>query len=168
MAADAPAIDWSRIQLAAPLDTVNRREEDLPWVPLDENTDTKVTHVNLKTGMWVVRNRMKPGVQVQTHKHNGPVFAFTVSGTWSYLESPEQVNGPGSYLFEPAGSTHTLKVADDSDGPADVWFLIHGSNLNLDADGKIEWVLDAPTMLAIYTALCEAHGHGTPDVLIER
>jgi hypothetical protein len=78
------------------------------------------------------------------------------------------VNHAGSYLFEPAGSTHTLEVLPDSDGPADAWFAIYGANLNLDKDGNIESVLDAGTMYAVYKLLAETQGFGTPDVVIEK
>lgn len=156
------------LEIPAPLETIHRSDSELPWVQLTPEVETKVSHVNLRDGLWVVRNRMQPGCEVQTHRHTGSVFAFTLSGSWHYLESADQVNGPGSYLFEPAGSTHTLKVLDDSDGPADVWFAIYGANLNLDKDGNIESVLDAGTMYAVYKLLCETQGFGTPPVVLER
>ena len=156
------------LEIPEALGTTHRSDDELPWVDLTPEVETKVAHVNLKEGLWVVRNRMQPGTQVQTHRHTGPVFAFTMTGSWHYLESADEVNRPGSYLFEPAGSTHTLKVPEDSDGPADVWFAIYGANLNLDADGKIESVLDAGVMLAIYRALCQQQGHGEPNVFVEQ
>ena len=84
-----------------------------------------------------------PGATVQTHKHTGHVYAFTQSGSWHYLESPDAVNVAGSYLYEPAGSTHTLHVPATNTGITDVWFTIHGANLNLGADGQVEMVIDA-------------------------
>ncbi|PJE02459.1 MAG: cupin [Mycobacterium sp.] len=147
---------------------MHRGEDDLPWVDLDATTRMKITHVNLNDGLWVVREQIQPGTQVQTHRHTGPVIAITLAGSWHYLESPEQINHAGSYLFEPSGSTHTLKVLDDSDGPVDVWFIMYGANLNLDSDGKIEWVLDGPTMLAVYRAMCAQQGLPEPDVLVEQ
>jgi len=47
----------------------------------------------------------------------------------------------------------------------DVWFAIRGANLNLDEQGKVESVLDAGAVLEIYLSLCEAGGHGRPDVI---
>ena len=42
------------------------------------------------------------------------------------------MNVAGSYLFEPAGSIHTLHVPDTNTEVTDVFFAIHGANLNLD------------------------------------
>ena len=44
----------------------------------------------------------------------------------------------------------------------DVWFAIYGANLNLDADGNVETVIDAGLVRDTYFALCEAEGHGRP------
>jgi len=104
---------------------------------------------------------------VQTHKHTGHVYAFTQSGSWFYAETPDQVNTAGSYLYEPAGSTHTLTVPDDNDGLTDVWFTIYGANLNLDAEGNVEMVVDAHGILPFYKMMCEAqHGMAEPPVYV--
>ncbi|MEK6325186.1 MAG: hypothetical protein AABN33_26395 [Acidobacteriota bacterium] len=47
----------------------------------------------------------------------------------------------------------------------DVWFAIRGANLNLDEEGKVESMLDAGAVLEVYLALCEASGHGHPNVI---
>ena len=92
------------------------------------------------------------------------MYAHTLSGAWKYAEYPE-VNRAGSFLFEPAGSVHTLTVPADNTEPTDVWFQIHGVNLNLDADGNVESITDGPGVLAGYYALCEAQGLPRPDVV---
>src|SRR4029079_2275295 len=86
------------------------------------------------------------------------------TGSWKYLEYPE-VNTAGSYLYEPAGSIHTLTVPAENEGMTDVWFAIYGANLNLDADGNVESVIDAGLVRDSYFALCEANGHPTPQVI---
>ena len=73
-------------------------------------------HVDLNQGLWISKTRLPPGFQVATHFHTGLVFAVTLKGSWHYLESPEAVNRPGSYLFEPAGSRHTLVTPADMEG----------------------------------------------------
>ena len=103
---------------------------------------------------------------MQTHKHTGPVFAYTETGAWRYLES-DFVNTAGSYLYEPAGSVHTLVVPDDNTEPTDVFFAIHGANLNLDADGNVESVYDAGSILQAYLLLCEAQGLPRPPVVLD-
>jgi quercetin dioxygenase-like cupin family protein len=146
---------------------IHRGDEALPWAQFGPDVETKVLHVKYGEGLWVVRSRMRPGCVLQTHRHTGPVHGFTMSGDWHYRESAAEVNRAGSYLFEPAGSVHTLEVLPDSDGPADVWFAIWGANLNLDTAGKVELVLDGPLMLASYLTACEEQGLGTPPVVVE-
>ncbi|HEY7914392.1 MAG TPA: 2,4'-dihydroxyacetophenone dioxygenase family protein [Blastocatellia bacterium] len=143
---------------------LHRAEKDLPFVEFQEGVDFQLLQVDLDAGLWVIRALFKPGVTIQRHKHTGEVFAFTIKGSWKYLEYPE-VNTAGSYLYEPAGSIHTLHVPDTNTEITDVWFAIRGANLNLDEEGKVESVLDAGAVLEIYMALCEASGHGRADVI---
>jgi 2,4'-dihydroxyacetophenone dioxygenase len=112
----------------------------------------------------VIRTRFQPGYLVPTHKHTGEVFAFTISGSWKYVEYPE-VNTAGSYLFEPAGSIHTLTVPETNEGLTDVWFAIRGANLNLDDDGNVTSVVDAGGIRDFYFAMCEQMGLPRPDVI---
>ena len=145
---------------------IHRGEDALPFAPIAPGVETKVAQVDVGEGLWVVRSRMQPGYRAQTHRHTGPVLGFTLSGAWHYLESADDVNRAGSYLFEPAGSVHTLHVPDDAPEPADVWFAIWGANLNLDADGNVETVTDATAMLAAYRRSCSKHGLGDPPVIV--
>ena len=96
----------------------------------------------------------------------GPVLAVTLQGRWFYKESPEQVNAPGSYLFEPASSIHTLTIPEDQDGPTIAWFAVYGPNVNLDPDGKVDTIMDAGTLLDIYRAECRAHGYACDKVVV--
>lgn len=151
---------------AAPT-AIHRSEDELPFVDLGEGTTLQVLQVDLASGAWVIRNRFAPDTTVQIHRHTGHVLAFTLSGSWHYLESPEAINTAGSYLYEPAGSVHTLHVPASNDEPTDVWFAIHGANLNLDAAGAVELVIDAPLILAIYRDLCaQQHGLSDPPVIV--
>ena len=143
---------------------LHRAEKDLPYVAYQEGVVFQLLHADVEAGLWVIRVRFQPGVTIQRHKHTGEVFAFTVQGSWNYLEYPE-VNTAGSYLFEPAGSVHTLHVPASNSEVTDVWFAIRGANLNLDAENKVESVLDAGAVLEIYLGLCEAGGHGRPNVI---
>jgi len=140
-------------------------DEALPWFDVGGGVELKLVQAKVSEGIWVIRNRFQPGAAVQIHKHTGQVHAFTLSGSWHYLESADQVSRAGSYLFEPAGSIHTLVVPESNTEVTDVWFTIHGANLNLDADGNIESVIDAGGMLAFYLALCEEAGITDPPVV---
>lgn len=142
----------------------HRAEEELPFVPYQDGVLFQLLHADIEAGLWVTRVRFEPGVTIQRHKHTGEVLAFTLSGSWRYLEYPE-VNTAGSYLYEPAGSIHTLHVPESNDEVTDVWFAIRGANLDLDSQGNVENVIDAGAVLEIYRARCSANGFSDPNVV---
>ncbi|MDE0699592.1 MAG: cupin [Acidimicrobiaceae bacterium] len=139
-------------------------EEEIPWVDTGTGVELKLVQADIEAGLWIVRNRFAPGVVVQKHKHTGQVYGYTLTGAWMYAEY-DYVNRAGSFLYEPAGSEHTLTVLDDNTELTDVWFQIYGSNLNLDAEGNVESITDAEGIYAAYMAMCEAQGLGRPNVL---
>ncbi len=143
---------------------LHRGQSDNPFVDLGDGSTLQLMQVDIEAGLWVIRTKFQPGYVVQTHKHTGEVFAFTMSGSWKYVEYPE-VNTAGSYLYEPAGSIHTLTVPDTNTEVTDVWFAIYGANLNLEPDGSITSIIDAGSILQAYLLLCDAQGLGTPDVI---
>jgi quercetin dioxygenase-like cupin family protein len=136
--------------------------DDLPFVDIGGGNKLKVLQVKAEEGLWIIENIFQAGFEVQTHRHTGPVFGYTTSGAWKYKEY-DYVNRAGSFLYEPAGSVHTLMCVEDE---TRVWFQMYGVNLNLDADGNIESVSDGAGSLAAYVALCEAQGFPPPNVLI--
>jgi quercetin dioxygenase-like cupin family protein len=144
---------------------IHRGESDLPFVDFGEGVSLQLLQVDLDQGLWVVRTRFQPGVTIATHKHTGPVFAVTLAGSWKYVEYPD-VNTAGSYLFEPAGSVHTLTVPKAQKGVTDVWFAIYGANLNLDANGNVEAVIDAELVHTTYRAACASQGISEPPVIL--
>lgn len=142
-------------------------DSELPWVRGRDNTsDLKVVTAKVKEGLWIVRTRFDPGVELQTHKHTGQVHAYTLSGSWGYRES-DYLNTAGSFLYEPAGSTHTLYVPSTNDEATDIWFAIWGANLNLDDEGNVESVSDAESVLGYYRAACAKMGVDDPPVLTD-
>ena len=56
-------------------------------------------------------------------------------------------------------------MPDDQTDMTDVWFAIYGANLNLDAAGNVEMVIDAGLVRDTYFALCEGEGHPRPSVI---
>ena len=139
-------------------------EDDLPWVGVP-GIELKVLQVDLAAGVWIVRNRFAPGVQIPTHKHTGPVYGLTFSGAWKYLEY-DFVNRAGSFLYEPAHSVHTLKVLDDADGPTVALFVMTGANVDLAPDGSVLGVTDGLSTLQAYYGLCEQAGLPRPDGIL--
>jgi quercetin dioxygenase-like cupin family protein len=141
---------------------LHRGADELPFVEIGGGNKLKVLQVDANEGLWVVENIFQRNYEVQTHRHTGPVYGYTTSGAWKYKEYNE-VNRAGSFLFEPAGSLHTLTVLEDD---THVWFQMYGVNLNLDADGNIESVFDGPGTLEAYYALAEAEGYPRPNVIV--
>lgn len=139
-------------------DTLHVGNNDLPWLEAGDGSAIQLLHVDLTQGLWISKSRIPAGHKVVKHYHTGIVFAVTLQGRWFYAETPEAVNSPGSYLFEPAGSLHTLCTPDDQEGDTVAWFAIYGANINLDDEGNIVSVFDARAVLEIYRGYCEALG----------
>src|SRR5690348_3429846 len=94
--------------------TVN--DQELPWLEdsLGQGIKLKPLRLDMEAGVWVVLASFKPGSSVPLHYHTGEAEVFTLSGRWNYAEYPDQPQTAGSYLFEPAGSVHTLLVPADN------------------------------------------------------
>jgi 2,4'-dihydroxyacetophenone dioxygenase len=142
---------------------VHRGAAEMPFVEFGGGNKLKVLQVKAREGLWIVENVFQAGFQAPKHRHTGPVWGYTKSGAWKYAES-EFVNRAGSFLYEPAGSVHTLQVLEDD---TQVLFHMYGANLNLDAQGNVESVTDGSSSLTAYLAMCEAQGLGRPDVLVD-
>ncbi len=136
---------------------------ELPFVDIGGGSKLKVLQVKEQEGLWIVANIFQAGYEVQKHRHTGPVWGYTVSGAWKYKEY-DYVNRAGSFLYEPAGSVHTLQSIEDD---TYVWFHMYGANLNLDADGNVESIIDAGLILQAYYLMCEAAGLPKPDVVLD-
>ena len=143
-------------------EAVHRGADELPFVEIGDGNKLKVIQVDVGEGLWIVENIFQKSYAVQTHKHTGPVYAYTTRGAWKYREY-DYVNRAGSFLYEPAGSVHTLECIEDD---THVWFQMYGQNLNLDADGNVESVFDGPGTLEGYYLLAEAAGLPRPNVLV--
>ena len=141
--------------------------DDLPWAEAGDGSAIQLLHVDLSQGLWISKTRLPPGYQVITHYHTGLVLAVTLQGSWHYLESPEAVNRPGSYLFEPAGSRHTLVTPRDAGRETIAWFAIYGANVNVDAAGNIVSIVDARVALETYRGYCAALGLDCSKLIVQ-
>ena len=126
----------------------------------------KLLQADVEGGFFTVRIRFAPGVLLPPHKHTGAVFAYTLSGEWTYLEHVESPpSRTGSYLYEPPGTTHTLKVADHNSGETDVVFVIFGAMLVLDDAGSVAAVLDAASHARDWPAALREQGKPVPKII---
>ncbi len=144
-------------------EAVHFGSDDLPFVDIGDGSKLKVLQVRTGEGLWIIENIFQSGYEVETHRHTGPVYGYTTAGAWKYKEY-DYVNRAGSFLYEPAGSQHTLQCIEDN---TRVWFQMYGANINLDADGNITSVVDGPLTLSFYYAMCEEQGLPRPNVLVE-
>jgi quercetin dioxygenase-like cupin family protein len=149
------------------LETLHVGDDELPWLEAGDGSAIQLLHVDLNQGLWISKTRLPPGYAVPTHYHTGTVFAVTLRGSWHYQESPEAVNRPGSYLFEPAASRHTLVTPADAEGDMVTWFAIYGANINLDAEGNITSILDARSVLDLYRGYCKALGLDCSKLIVQ-
>jgi quercetin dioxygenase-like cupin family protein len=138
--------------------TLHVGEHDLPYAEAGDGSALQLQHVDLNSNIWISKVRLPPGYKVVTHFHTGHVYGVTLEGRWFYAEAPDAVNAPGSYLFEPSGSVHTLCTPADQEGNTVVWFAVHGSNINLDPESKVVSVMDARLALEAYRGYCNALG----------
>ena len=152
------------METAAPATTaVHIGDDEIPFVNMGGGNMIRVLQVREKESLWIIENIFQAGFEVATHRHTGPVWGYTKSGAWKYKEY-EYVNRADSFLYEPAGSVHTLQCVEDD---TRVWFHMYGVNLNLDAEGRIESVSDGAGTLAFYLAMCEQQGFPRPPVLVD-
>ncbi len=136
----------------------------LPWVEVELPTGVvgaKLLRVSEPTASFTVLSRMPAGVEVPRHRHLGDVHAFTQSGRWRYLEY-DWVAGPGSYVYEPPGSVHTLEVLDDME----TIFVISGGQLMLGPNNEVLAVEDASTARALYCGMLESQGLPVPPEIL--
>jgi quercetin dioxygenase-like cupin family protein len=127
----------------------------------------QLLHADVEAATFSVRIRFQPGVQLPPHHHTGLVFAYTIAGEWSYLEYPDSpASKAGSYLYEPPGTAHTLKVADHNEGVTDVIFVVTGAMLILDDAGAVVAVLDAASHLRDWPIALREQGKTVPEIIL--
>ena len=138
--------------------------DDLPFVDIGGGNMLKVLQVRESEGLWIIENIFQAGFEVETHRHTGPVYGYTQSGAWKYKEY-DYVNRAGSFLYEPAGSVHTLTCIEDN---TRVWFQMYGVNINLDDGRQHHRNRRRRGHSRVTTSrICEAHGLPRPNVITD-
>ena len=94
--------------------SINEQEIPLIKDALGPGVHFKPLRLDLERGEWVVLATFAPGARIPLHYHTGTVDAWTISGSWHYIEYADQPQTAGSYLFEPGASVHTLAVPEDN------------------------------------------------------
>ena len=76
---------------------LHRGADELPFVEIGGGNKLKVIQIDAAEGLWVVENIFQSNYEVQTHRHTGPVYAFTTSGAWKYRLSPIHTMRSGAF-----------------------------------------------------------------------
>lgn len=165
-AAPAPATTSTGAQLplvALPqgeLLTVNAGELPLIHDALGEGVHFKPLRLDLELGEWVVLATFAPGARIPLHYHTGAVDAWTISGSWHYIEYADQPQTAGCYLYEPGASVHTLSVPATNTEDTVVLFRVTGANINFTDDGGFHSILDAALIAHLTDTLAQTQGLG--------
>lgn len=126
--------------------TLNVNEVPFVESTLGPGTSVQLLRLDLEAGRWVVVVTMAPGAEVPIHYHTGTAEVFTLKGRWIYREYPDQPQTAGSYLFEPGGSVHTLRVPADNTEDTVMLVMVTGANINFTEDGQFHSVIDAVSL----------------------
>ena len=140
--------------------------DDLPWALWMEGLEVQLLRCSVATGEYTLLVRFAPGVELPRHRHFGPVHAWTIQGRWSYLEYDwEAVTG--TYVHEPPGSVHTLKVDDDNDGDTLIVFAMTGGLVMLGPNDELWMYEDAESALERYRFALDQQGVPFPDGILD-
>ena len=121
------------------------------WMPLSETVFSKPVWISPARNMWAdVLMAKTPGL-VNRHYHPHPIWAYTISGKWAYLEH-EWTATAGDFVYEAPGESHTL-VSYEHPDPMKVFFVVSGPLIWLDEAGESIGHYD------VYDYLAQARAH---------
>jgi quercetin dioxygenase-like cupin family protein len=145
--------------------TEHVRLDDIPFAELKRpwgTTYMQLINVDLHTNTFVNIIKWPKGVQLATHHHTGPVHAYTMKGRWRYLEY-DWVAEENSYVHEPPGTNHTLRVEEDTTA----MFVTQGAFIYFDEQGEITSYSDAGVILRDVTAALKEQGLELPPGVVK-
>ena len=126
-------------------------DDERYYVPFSDTVSSRPLWISPGQNRWCDILMAKEAGLVNRHYHPHEVFAYTISGQWSYLEH-DWVATAGDFVYETPGEAHTL-VAHDHPEPMKVHFNVKGPLIWLDEDGEPEDFFDVHH----YIALCREH-----------
>jgi 2,4'-dihydroxyacetophenone dioxygenase len=120
------------------------------WVPMGEGVWVRPLMFDTAHGAWANVMRTETTGTIARHRHAAPVHGYVIDGRWHYLEH-DWVAEPGSFVYEPAGDTHTLVIDDPA--RSHTFFWISGAMLSVDEQGEVLRYAD------VFTRIEEARRH---------
>ena len=150
------------------VDTAVIDGESLPWIlftPYADNVLLKYFKLDPIRGEWIVMMKAPIDMQLPKHHHTGTVMVYTFEGQWKYKEH-DWVAGPGSIVYETAGSTHTPEVVSTGNGDGYVLTLVqvNGDLAFLDENDNIVALENWKSGLKRYLDYCEQHDIAPKDL----
>jgi hypothetical protein len=91
---------------------------------------------------------------------SGSPTYYTLSGSWHYLEYPDQPQTAGSYLYPPAGSVHTFVCPETNTEDTTLFIRVEGANINFTEDWQFHSILDTMPIGHLAHQLAEERGLG--------
>ena len=88
-----------------------------------------------------------------------------MSGSWHYLEYPDQPQTAGSYMYEPAGSVHTFVCPESNTEDTVLFIRVEGANVNFTEDGQFHSILDATMIRHLVDQLADERSLGRLNYL---
>lgn len=137
-------------------------DDDRVWVPQAPDVWFRPLFLNTITGQWCNLLKVTRSGIVSRHRHPSAVFGYVLSGQWKYDEH-DWVAAAGSFVYEPPGEIHTLRVPEDT-GEMITLFNITGAMIYLDADGRQTGYEDTFTKIQMCRAHYTANGLGADYV----
>ena len=134
---------------------VGPAEAESPWVPFGANAAIRHLAFDVRRNIFSNILWIKSGGVIGTHKHRGTVVMICLEGSARYLEY-DWVAGPGSFIYETPGLTHTL-VSDHPNG-VKLFGWLEGAIEFYDEHGSFVETLDVWWFINHYESYCRAHG----------
>lgn len=137
--------------------------DSIPWVPQGERVWFKPLRFDLQRGSWVNILKVQKGGVLNRHRHSGgQVMAYTIQGSWRYLERP-WVAKAGTFVYEPPGDIHTL-VVDDGEEMMTL-FILDGTIQYIDDNDNVISQDDVFSKYKRYLDYCEQAGIPVVDLV---
>src|SRR4051812_31175695 len=98
--------------------------DDIPWAVMQRDWgsyEMKLVRCSPVRNTYTNVVRWPGGLVLPKHLHMSGVHSYTFKGSWHYLEH-DWIASPGSYVYEPTGTVHTLEVFED----VEAMFMVEG------------------------------------------
>ena len=126
-------------------------DDERYYAPLSPTVGSRPLWISPRDNRWADVLWARSAGLVNRHYHPQPVFAYTISGKWGYLEH-DWVATAGDWVYEAPGESHTL-VAHEHSEPMKVTFNVTGPLIWLDENGDPDGTFD----VFDYITLCREH-----------